>query len=105
MTSDAGLPLPALCRAPNVARSGVQGHWHDWSSVHANPVRCQDSLVAPHPCFMALGNTPPARADAHQDWLQQGASDDQLLGIRQYLPQERAFGSKCFQAMAEETLG
>ena len=45
------------------------------------------------------------RVDACKDWLQQGASDDQLLAIRQHLQQERAFGSKCFQAMAEKTLG
>jgi hypothetical protein len=35
----------------------------------------------------------------------QGISDDELIAIRQHLQQERAFGSKRFQAMAEKTLG
>lgn len=32
-------------------------------------------------------------------------SKDELIAIRQHLQQERAFGSKRFQAMAEKTLG
>jgi len=32
-------------------------------------------------------------------WLEQGISDDKLIATRQHLQQERAFGSKRFQAM------
>lgn len=78
---------------------------HHWSSVHANLARCEDSLVTPHPCFVAMGSTPLERADAYGAWLKQGISDDELIAIRQHLQQERAFGSKRFQAMAEKTLG
>lgn len=78
---------------------------HHWSSVHANLARCEDSLVTPHPCFIAMGNTPLVRAQAYQAWLKQGVSDDELIALRQHLQQERAFGSKRFQAMAEKTLG
>lgn len=78
---------------------------HHWSSVHANPVLCEDSLVTPHPCFTAMGHTPLERADAYRVWLKQGVADDELIAIRQHLQQERAFGSKRFQDMAEKTLG
>ena len=79
-------------------------HQH-WCSVHANLARCGDLWVTPHPCFIAMGNTPLVRADAYQAWLKQGVSDDELIAIRRHLRQERAFGSKRFQAMAEKTLG
>lgn len=78
---------------------------HHWSSVHANLALCEDALVAPHACFMAMGDSPQIRAEAYRTWLNQGISDDELLAIRQHLKQERAFGSKRFQAMAEKTLG
>jgi putative transposase len=51
------------------------------------------------------GSTPLERADAYRTWLKQGTSDDELIAIRQHLHQERALGSKRFQAMAERTTG
>jgi putative transposase len=78
---------------------------HHWSSVHANLARCEDPLVTPHACFMAMGDTRQLRAEAYRTWLEQGVSDDELIAIRRHLQQERAFGSKRFQAMAEKTLG
>jgi hypothetical protein len=51
------------------------------------------------------GSAPLERADAYGAWLKQGISDDELIAIRQHLQQERAFGGKRFQAMAEKTLG
>ena len=78
---------------------------HHWSSVHANLALCDDSLVTPHACFIEMGDTPLVRAEAYRAWLEQGVSDDELIAIRRHLQQERAFGSKRFQAMAERTLG
>lgn len=78
---------------------------HHWSSVHANLALCEDSVVTPHPCFIELGMTPQARANAYRTWLEQGVTKDELIAIRRHLQQERAFGSKRFQAMAEKTLG
>lgn len=52
-----------------------------------------------------MGTTPQARAEAYRTWLEQGVGKDELITIRQHLQQERAFGSKRFQAMAEKTLG
>lgn len=78
---------------------------HHWSSVHANLALCEDALVTPHTCFLDIGDTRLLRAEAYRVWLEQGVSDDELIAIRQHLQQERAFGSKRFQAMAEKTLG
>ncbi len=78
---------------------------HHWSSVHGNLALCEDPLVTPHACFMAMGDTRQSRAEAYRTWLEQGVSDDELIAIRRHLQQERAFGSKRFQAMAEKTLG
>jgi putative transposase len=52
-----------------------------------------------------MGNTPLVRADAYRAWLKQGVSDDELIAIHQHLQQERAYGSKTPQAVAEKTLG
>ena len=73
---------------------------HHWSSVHANLALCEGSVVTPHACFLEMGNTRLVRAEAYRAWLNQGVSDNELIAIRQHLQQERAFGSKRFQAMA-----
>lgn len=78
---------------------------HHWSSVHANLALCEDPLVTPHAHFIEMGITLQVRTEAYRAWLKQGVSDDELIAIRQHLQQERAFGSKRFQAMAEKTLG
>jgi len=78
---------------------------HHWSSVHANLALCEDALVTPHACFLEMGATALMRAEGYRTWLSQGVSDDELTAIRQDLQQERALGSKRFQAMAERTLG
>ena len=78
---------------------------HHWSSVHANLRLCGDPLVTPNASFMAMGDTRQSRAEAYGSWLKQGVSDNELIAVRRQLQQERAFGSKRFQAMAEKTLG
>jgi putative transposase len=57
---------------------------HHWSSVHANLALCEDPLVTPHVCFIAMGNTPLVRAEAYRAWLKQGISDDELNAIRKH---------------------
>lgn len=52
-----------------------------------------------------MGNTSSVRTQACRAGLKQGVSDDELITIRQHLQQERAFGSKRFQRMAEKNLG
>lgn len=78
---------------------------HHRSSVHANRAPCDDSLITPHACFIEMGDTRRMRAAACRAWLEQGVSDDALIAVRQHLQQERAFGSKRFQAITEKTLG
>ncbi len=69
--------------------------------MHANLALCEDPSVTPHTCFLYIGDTQWVRAAACRAWLKQGVSDDKLIAIRQHLQQERAFGSKRFQTMAE----
>ncbi|WEN14289.1 transposase [Rhodanobacter sp. AS-Z3] len=78
---------------------------HHWSNVHANLALCEDSLVTPHACFLALRDTRQSHAETYLAWLEQGVSDDELMAIRKHLQQERAFGTKRFQAIAEKALG
>ena len=78
---------------------------HRWSSVHANLALRRDPLITPHRSFVAMGTTPLERAAAYRLWLREGVGEDELAAIRKHLQQERAFGSKRFQAMAERTLG
>ena len=57
------------------------------------------------PFLVEMGDTRLVRAEAYRAWLRQRVSDNELIAIRQHLQQERPLGSKCFQAMAEKTLG
>ncbi|MEO9080431.1 MAG: hypothetical protein ABI268_14110 [Rhodanobacter sp.] len=41
-----------------------QPQHHQWSSLHANLALGDDSLVTPHPRFIAMGDTPLLRAEA-----------------------------------------
>lgn len=76
-----------------------------WSSVHANLGLLKDPLVTPHPVFLAQGHDSQARTAAYRTWLREGVGEDELLGIRAHLEQERALGDAKFQAMIEKALG
>jgi putative transposase len=75
-----------------------------WSSVHTHARAARDSLVTPHPLYLALGNTPPERAQAYRRWLDAGTGADELATIRRSLQQERALGDAGFRSMVERTL-
>jgi putative transposase len=76
-----------------------------WSSVHANLGLREDPLITPHPVFLAQDHDPQARAATYRIWLCEGVGEDELLGIRAHLEQERALGDVKFQAMIEKALG
>ncbi len=44
------------------------------------------------------------RAEAYRQWLEAGVSQEELLDIRRYIAQQRAYGDHRFQAMVEKTL-
>lgn len=85
-----------VARPQNGAFTAIvaQPEHHHYSSVRANLVLREDSLMTPHPCVITIGNTPSVRADTPWKWLKQGGSDNELTVIRRHLQQEYAFGSK-----------
>ena len=90
----------------NPVRAGMvsRPEEHSWSSVHANLGLRFDSLVTPHPCFLALGADANSRRTAYRDWLHTCEDEEQLRMIRTHLAQQRAYGDCRFQTMAERTL-
>jgi len=90
----------------NPVRAGMVGAPTDyaWSSVHANLGLRLDSLVAPHPCLLALGDNAQSRGVAYREWLHSGEDDEQLKTIRAHMAQQRAYGDAVFLAMVERTL-
>ena len=90
----------------NPVRAGMVAAPEDyaWSSVHANlGLKC-DSLIAPHPCLLALGVDAESSRVAYREWLHAGETEQQLKAIRAHAAQQRAYGDARFQAMVERTL-
>jgi putative transposase len=75
-----------------------------WSSVHSHAANACDSLVTPHPAYLALGDTRECRISSYREWLRTGISDDELVSIRKSLAQERSLGDERFQRMIERCL-
>jgi len=77
---------------------------HRWSSAHQHLGLQHDALVTLHPLYLAMGDTPDARADAYRLWLTATLDEDELVPIRSHMAQEKALGHPCFQAMLVKTL-
>lgn len=75
-----------------------------WSSARTNLGLDTDPAITPHAGFLALGDSPHARAISYRPWLHAGLGAEELNAIRMHLQQERALGSPRFQAMAAKTL-
>ena len=89
---------------PVRARMVDRPEQYAWSSVHANAHLRVDPIVVPHPCYVALHADPRERATLYRAWLHEGVDEEQLGAIRTHLAQERAYGDRHFQEMAERTL-
>ena len=75
---------------------------HRWSSVHVHLGLKHDALLTAHPLYLALGETPIARA--YRQWLMHGTDDEEVSRIRAHMAQEKALGHPRFQAMLEKAL-
>ncbi len=75
-----------------------------WSSARGNLGIRVDPLLSPHSVFQAFKNNGKS-SKAYALWLKQGSSDADLETVRAYLQQEKALGSRLFQAMVERALG
>jgi putative transposase len=72
-----------------------------WSSCAANLGQRHTSALHPHPCWLALGETPTARSMAYRALLDEAITDGALAELRLYLQQQRALGHDAFRAMVE----
>jgi len=75
---------------------------YDASSYGANACGRRDPLVTPHPHYLALGPTPPARRQAYHELVDAAIGDDELAQIRLRLQRQHALGSDRFRAMIED---
>ncbi|WP_434982219.1 transposase [Xanthomonas arboricola] len=71
-----------------------------WSSCPANLGQRGHSALTPHPCWLALGNDPLKRSNAHRALLDETLPDELLASIRLHL-QQRNLGHDAFRAMVE----
>jgi putative transposase len=72
-----------------------------WSSCAALCGQRDDPLVSLHPAQAALGSTAEGRAWAYRQLLDEAIPEDELMAIRTYLQQQRAWGRDDFRAMVE----
>lgn len=90
---------------PVRARMVAEPADYPWSSHGANAGYREDSLLVPHPEYLALGADSPARAAAYRA-IVAGALEDALLAeIRAHLQQQKALGSDRFQAWVAQRTG
>lgn len=91
----------------NPVRAGMVGCPRDyrWSSHLANATGAADPLLTPHPSYLALGAEPTTRQHVYRLLFDDALDDERAAEIRAYLQQQRALGSRRFQADIEEMLG
>lgn len=75
-----------------------------WSSYRRNALGGEDSLITPHPLYLALGVSPSLRQDAYRALFKSALGDDELADIRNHAQQQKALGSPKFQAEIEALL-
>lgn len=69
-----------------------------WSSFHWNACGRPDALVTPHPGYVALGAGPEQRRAAYRALFDHAIGDDDMADIRSHVQQQRALGTRRFQA-------
>jgi len=92
----------------NPVRAGLVGKPEDygWSSYHGNALQRVDPLLTPHPQYIALGSDQTGRRRAYRAlFLSRSLGHEDLIEIRSYLQQQRAWGDEAFQAAAASSSG
>lgn len=90
---------------PLRARMVATPHEYAWSSFSSNALGMHDSLVRPHPSFLALDQNPETRRNVYRDWVMQHIDSDETDAIRWHLQRQYAYGSDHFRAAIEAKLG
>jgi putative transposase len=78
---------------------------YPWSSHRRHVEGRPDSVITPHPAYLALGRSEAERREAYRAIFDEPLDAKSLEAIRDYVQQQRALGSARFQAQIEDALG
>lgn len=78
---------------------------YPWSSHRANAQHAPDSLLTPHPLYLALGVTPEARSVAYQTLFAAHLDQDLVRNVRACLNTGTPLGNDRFRSEVEQVLG
>jgi putative transposase len=83
----------------NPVRAGITAAPGDyrWNSFGHNGMAKADSLVTPHPTYVALGHSIEERTKAYREFIGRGCDQRQAGEIRAMTSRQRAFGTKAFR--------
>jgi putative transposase len=91
----------------NPVRAGMTAdpaHYR-WSSYRANGLGQPDSILTPHPLYLALGAEPTARRATYWALLRTELDDEAITAIRLAADQGQALGDDRFHAQIARALG
>ena len=100
---DRCLSTRCRCIEPNPARAGMAAdpRHHQWSSHRSDAHGADEARIAPHPCYLALGNSPLKRQTAYLALFEHLVSHEGTEAVRTHTQQQRALGSERFRAQVE----
>lgn len=75
-----------------------------WSSFRCNALGEPDDIVTPHPSYLALGAGAARRAN-YRALFRESIESGDIDAIRLHTQQQRALGSRRFQAQIEALMG
>ena len=91
----------------NPVRAGMVEHPGDyqWSSYAVNAYGRDNSIILPHPMYLALGENDASRKQAYRELFRHHIDNDQLHAIREALNQELVLGRDDFKLKIQENRG
>ena len=87
----------------NPVRAGMVAdpRHYRWSSHNSNAHGADEARITPHPCYLALGNSPLERQARYRALFEHLASHEDTEAVRAHTQQQRALGSERFRAQVE----
>lgn len=78
---------------------------YPWSSYHAHALGAHDTLLSPHPLYLALGAAAPERQAAYRGLFPAALNTHLLRDLRACLQTGTPLGNDRFRAQIEQALG
>lgn len=78
---------------------------YPWSSYHGNALGYADSLISPHPVYLALAKKEHARLAAYKAMFSTDVDDKDILDIRKAVQTGTPLGNVYFREKIEKKLG